>query len=112
MDSDKRKEYNKKYYADNKATICGKLAEKEACIICGKEVNHQNITRHQMTKKCIGKAKQLAAKEDSVENLKKQVEDVQNKLNMLNVVSDPLMYCWGCQASFPESEKSKHKCDK
>jgi hypothetical protein len=112
MDSDKRKEYNKKYYADNKATICGKLTEKEACDICGKMVNHQHVNRHQKSKACLRKAVKQALAEDKHADLKKQVNEIQNTLDKLNQMAetDPVMYCWGCQESFKESDKHNHKC--
>jgi hypothetical protein len=46
------KEYNKEYYAQNKARISAMLCEKEECTLCGKQVNHQGIKRHQKSPSC------------------------------------------------------------
>lgn len=49
------KEYKKQYYAKNKDNIAEKLYAKEKCPCCGKKVNHQHMTKHQKTPRCIKK---------------------------------------------------------
>jgi hypothetical protein len=49
-------EYNRKYYETHKNEILKKLAEKETCNICGKQVRHQNLPTHQQTVSCRGRA--------------------------------------------------------
>ena len=58
MDSKKQetkkqeKEYNKLYYAKNKAKILAQMCTKEKCKICNKQVNHQHMVRHQRSALC------------------------------------------------------------
>ena len=47
------KEYNKKYYHENKAKIIEQMCKKEACPLCGRSVGHQNLIKHQQTKYCL-----------------------------------------------------------
>jgi hypothetical protein len=49
---DQIKQYNKKYYCENKSKIMAKLMEKEGCKICGRMVSHQNIPRHMKLERC------------------------------------------------------------
>ena len=55
MDSEakeKKKNLNKKYYAEHKEDITAKLKAKERCECCDRTVVHQNITAHKATKYC------------------------------------------------------------
>jgi hypothetical protein len=47
------KEYNKQYYADHKDDIKRKMFAKEQCLFCDRQVNHQNMARHKLSKLCI-----------------------------------------------------------
>jgi hypothetical protein len=86
MDTAIRQQYNKDYYSKNKSTICAKLAEKEACSICGRMVNHQNIPRHLKTKKCMAKAEQQIDKENSIENIKEEMTEIRNVLDKIKAL--------------------------
>jgi len=46
-------EKHKKYYEDNKNCLLEKAKEKIICNHCGSEINKNNLSRHQKTKKCI-----------------------------------------------------------
>lgn len=48
-------QYKKEYYKANKEKQAKKLYAKETCPCCGKKVNHQHITDHQKTARCIKK---------------------------------------------------------
>ena len=50
---EKRDEYNKKYYAENKAILAEKKATKETCQFCNRIVSHQNMMTHMNTKLCM-----------------------------------------------------------
>lgn len=54
---EKQKEYNKQYYANNKAKIESKIGLKEKCLYCGREVRHQNMMSHCKTQYCITRRK-------------------------------------------------------
>jgi hypothetical protein len=55
MDSEQRKEYNKVYYEKNKDVIKSKVLKKVTCPLCNRQVNHQNLQRHQQTKLCLSR---------------------------------------------------------
>ena len=131
MNKESRREYNKKYYAEKKSAICAKLFEKEECLKCGRIVSHQNMKKHQASKVCMTTAERRQAKlnvSSELEAIKQELEDIKKSkqddslkhqlpAGSRGAVSkrpsretDPLMYCWGCQESFPESQKTKHKC--
>ena len=107
MNKESRREYNKKYYAEKKSAICAKLFEKEECLKCGRIVSHQNMKKHQTSKVCMTTAERRQAKlnvSSELEAIKQELEDIKKSKQ------NALMYCWGCQESFPESQKTKHKC--
>lgn len=52
----KRKEYNKKYYSQNKGKIIDQLMKVVTCNMCGCTVTHQHLQRHQKTKICAKRA--------------------------------------------------------
>jgi phosphohistidine phosphatase SixA len=56
-DQEKRKEYNKKYYHENKENILQLMLNKEDCKFCGKSITHQNMMKHTETKLCIKRYK-------------------------------------------------------
>eukprot|EP01039_Chlorochromonas_danica_P011735 gene11735-13181_t len=49
MDKAARDEYNRQYYAKNKAKIDAKQSAKEECKHCGRSVRHENIWKHMKT---------------------------------------------------------------
>eukprot|EP00981_Chlorochromonas_danica_P013243 scaffold5998_cov440-Ochromonas_danica.AAC.2 len=52
MDKAARDEYNRQYYAKNKAKIDAKQSAKEECKHCGRSVRHENIWKHMKTDYC------------------------------------------------------------
>jgi hypothetical protein len=52
MNPEVRKEYNKKYYTENKEAILEKALKKVECQFCLKQVIQNNISKHQQTKLC------------------------------------------------------------
>ncbi len=60
--ADKRKEYNKKYYAEKKDIILKKITAKEQCQYCLKEVSHQNLLKHYSSRTC----KKIRAQKDEI----------------------------------------------
>ena len=46
MDSEKRKEYNKNYYQNNKDVILEKLKTKVECEFCKRKVSACNLNKH------------------------------------------------------------------
>ena len=120
------KEYQKEYYAKHKETTAGKQSELIRCECCDKNISKWNINKHKKSAKHILNASpkpadlrkelelQQEKNDDKYDDLMAQVNIIQDTMNKMNVMAaeDPLMYCWGCQESFKESEKSFHKCKK
>lgn len=52
MNSEERKEYNKKYYASKKAQILEKACTKVQCQFCQRFVIQNGLARHQETPIC------------------------------------------------------------
>ncbi len=52
MNTEERRNYNKKYYELNKDTIKKKLFTKVECPLCKRVVSHQNIGAHQKSSYC------------------------------------------------------------
>lgn len=52
MNSEQRKEYNKKYYAEKKVIILGGMLKQEQCEFCNRYVAHQNMFKHQLSGIC------------------------------------------------------------
>jgi len=72
--SELTKEYNKKYYAENKERISAMLLEKVLCPHCGRTVNHQNLHKHQSTKLCLSRRVNNTSSE-SINELIKKLQD-------------------------------------
>ena len=53
MTKEERKEYNKKYYNDNKKNIIEKACNKLKCELCGRNITLNGYNRHQKTKLCL-----------------------------------------------------------
>jgi hypothetical protein len=68
------KEYNKRYYAENKERISAMLLEKVLCPHCGRTVNHQNLHKHQSTKLCLSRRVNNTSSE-SINDLIKKLQD-------------------------------------
>jgi hypothetical protein len=78
-----RKEYNKKYYEENKSKILKQMSELLTCEHCNKSVSKQHMNRHMRSKCCILSRQNKA--NDKVEILSQKIIDLENKLNSLNV---------------------------
>ena len=52
MTKEERKEYNKKYYNDNKKNIIEKACNKLKCELCNREITLNGYKRHTSTKLC------------------------------------------------------------
>ena len=59
MNSEERKNYNKTYYAINKAKILKIACEKVECEFCKRTVIKNNIQKHKASKLCKNTEKQL-----------------------------------------------------
>ncbi len=51
-DKEKQKEYNKKYYSENKEKIEASIGKQSQCIFCGRSVRWQNLFKHQKSSYC------------------------------------------------------------
>jgi hypothetical protein len=78
-----RKEYNKKYYEDNKSKILKQMSEILECEYCNKSVSKQHMNRHQRTKYC--QLSRNKKENDKVEILSQKITDLENKLNNFNI---------------------------
>ena len=95
------KEYSNEYYQKNKE----KRLSKVFCECCQIYCSRNNLSTHNKTAKHIRNS--LPTQSEiltELEAIKQELEDIKKSKQ------DSLMYCWGCQESFPESEKTKHKC--
>ena len=73
------KDYNKDYYAKNKKVILEKLLTKVECPLCKRQVNHQNLFKHQKTNLC----KSRQDKPDNINELKLMIEGLTKKIDDL-----------------------------
>jgi hypothetical protein len=79
---DQVKEYNRKYYAEHKNDIIKKLCQKEACLLCGKKISHNNMKNHQQRSQC--KAKQAVTKVVDIQALQTEIDIIVQKLKDLS----------------------------
>ena len=77
MNSEERKEYNKKYYDVNRTEIKTKLCQKVTCNLCGRCVIYNNIGKHKLTKLCLKNRKPTpeGITELQYEKLKNEIRD-------------------------------------
>ena len=52
MDQEKRKQYNKNYYENNKNAILEKLTKKVNCQFCNRQVSSCNLNKHHTLSIC------------------------------------------------------------
>ena len=71
MNTEQRKEYNKKYYADNKQRIVDLMLKKLECPHCKHPISHSNLNRHQTSPICLRRRSKIPT---DIETLKEQVE--------------------------------------
>jgi hypothetical protein len=89
MNAEQRKEYNKKYYETKKDDIKKKLFTKVECPKCGRIISHQNVKKHQLSSYCIarchnksgGAMVQVVNSTSDIEELKKKVKELEEKLS-------------------------------
>ena len=71
------REYNKKYYHDNKERIIKMISERINCPWCGKNMAKSNIYKHQKRIKCMKKR----IEQDKVRELEEKIKELEIKLN-------------------------------
>jgi hypothetical protein len=69
------KEYNAKYYAENKAKILQHVSEKIPCEFCTRQVTRQHMKKHQRTSVC------KKQRENEVIKLKQEIVKLQKAQN-------------------------------
>ena len=84
MTNEERKEYNKKYYAENKERIAEMLLVKVECPECKKMHSRANLNRHINNKICQRRKQQAMNTPNEMQELRKMVEDLSLKVNSLN----------------------------
>ena len=72
MNSEQRKEYNQKYYSENKQKILLTLSEKKKCPLCDKYIAHQNLYKHQQRSYCITR-REIKKINDEINNKKDEM---------------------------------------
>jgi hypothetical protein len=77
MTNEERKEYNKKYYAENKERIAEMLLTKQECPHCKKFITKGNMQCHMKSKLCT-KRRGLLNQQVNVDitDLQKQIEEL------------------------------------
>ncbi len=85
MDSEQRKEYNKKYYETKKDDIKKKLFTKVECPKCGRTISYQNVKKHQLSSYCQARQNNKhitggMATSLEIEELKQIIKDLEKKL--------------------------------
>lgn len=85
MNSEERKEYNKRYYESKKNDIKKKLFKKVECELCKRVISHQNISKHKKSSYCIARSNktneqvELSTLQQNINELKKKIEDLESK---------------------------------
>ena len=73
-----QKEYNAKYYKENKEEILKKLMEQKECPFCCRTVSAQRLKAHQNTQLCKSHRND---KKDEIKELKQMIEQLSLKIN-------------------------------
>jgi DNA repair exonuclease SbcCD ATPase subunit len=75
-----KQEYNLNYYNKNKSKIleCGR--KRECCPICNVELSHQNLKRHQKSKRC--QIHIVESEKTELECLKERIAQLEEKMKM------------------------------
>ena len=81
--NEERIEYNKKYYADNKARIATMLLTKLECPCCHKMITKANIERHTKSNICIKRQTKQSQSNNNYDDLQKQINDLTAQLATL-----------------------------
>ena len=77
-DKDFIKQYNKKYYEDNKEKICDLVNQKVICEVCGKTMAKSNIYNHMKRNVCI-KKRRLQVHEQKIYELEQKIKELEDK---------------------------------
>jgi len=82
MTNEERKEYNEKYYADNKKRIAILLATKIECPLCSKLISKSNLERHKIGKSCQKnrsiKITELSIMKDQIAMLSNEIKELKS----------------------------------
>lgn len=78
MNSEKRKEYNKNYYINNRPQIIAKALNKVVCKFCERPVIFNNLVKHQTSSLCKRKTEQIYKD-------KLRLQELQNEYNIKNI---------------------------
>jgi hypothetical protein len=78
------KEYNAKYYLENKERILNRINEREKCICCQTYISKGNMKQHIETKKHI--------RNSSPEYREKKVQQLKEELNKIELVIGSIVY--------------------
>jgi hypothetical protein len=85
LSNEERKEYNKKYYAENKQRIAEMLLTKEECPHCKKLITKGNLRCHMKSSICARrKEKHNQQFNNDLTDLKQQIEALTLKFNLMN----------------------------
>lgn len=88
---DERKEYNKKYYSENKKRITEMLLVKMDCPHCKKSITKANLERHMKNAICARRKEKLN------QQATVDIHDLQKQINQLKAL---------LEAKIPEDEKA------
>ena len=77
MTNEERKEYNKKYYAENKERIAEMLLTKQECPHCKKLITRGNLQCHMKSKICTKRKTQMNQQYNvDIHDLQKQISEL------------------------------------
>jgi len=76
-----KKDYNRKYYDNNREKIIKKACEKKQCNLCGKFIAHKTVVKHQTTNLC----KKICLKNKYEKWLKDENENENENENEINI---------------------------
>ena len=88
MTNEERKEYNKKYYAENKERIAEMLLTKQECPHCKKFITKGNMQCHMKSKLCV-KRRGLINQQVNVDisDLQKQITELKLFITSSHLIS-------------------------
>jgi hypothetical protein len=79
---DERREYNKKYYTENKKRIADMLLTKIQCPHCNKMITKSNLERHTQSDICARRKEKLNQHSTAdLNDLQKQIDELKSLIN-------------------------------
>jgi phage terminase large subunit GpA-like protein len=79
---DERREYNKKYYTENKKRIADMLLAKIQCPHCKKMITKSNLERHTQSDICARRKEKLSQPSTvDLNDLQKQINELKSLIN-------------------------------